>query len=392
MSKQQVDSKKRISFATRLQFGGDSTPQVPEWIQVCPIGVWSHPYFGELKITRDDCDEMVRNFNEGVKNDLPITAGHDNGMNGGELPAVAWYGELKVTDDGLWTKPDWNEEGKELIQSRKFKYFSTEIDFVYRDPATRAEYRHVLDGGALTNRPFFKEMEPVGKFSDTGIMSSNFNFNDIDPMKMEFSEIRTMKASELADEQKQVLIAHKAELSDTEHAEFKEIVGERTAPVVVVPVRVEASEKMSQIPASELERLQADAKAGREASESLKASARASFVDTLMFSQTNAAGKFAVAEKPALEKFVSGLSDEQRGEFGELMSKVQTDTKGMFSELGDGGAPAASATATEQVRAKAQEKIKASEGQKLKLSAAISQVMSEHPELATAYEKEISGE
>jgi hypothetical protein len=104
MKKPESDSQKRIAFATRLQFdAGADAPEVPEWIQVCPIGTWKDHYKGEVKITPDDIQEMIRNFNAGVMTDLPITAGHDNGFSGGELPAVAWYGELDAREDGLWT-------------------------------------------------------------------------------------------------------------------------------------------------------------------------------------------------------------------------------------------------------------------------------------------------
>jgi hypothetical protein len=97
MSKPKGDSQKRFAFASQFVF--DEQSGLPKEIQVIPCGEWQHPYYGPMKITPAEIAEMKKNFDEGVRLDLPITAGHDNGMNGGELEAVAWYGE--VIDRGI---------------------------------------------------------------------------------------------------------------------------------------------------------------------------------------------------------------------------------------------------------------------------------------------------
>ena len=53
-------------------------------------GEWQHPVYGEMKITSAGIAEFVRNFKDKVRLKLPITTGHDNGMSGGELPAIGW--------------------------------------------------------------------------------------------------------------------------------------------------------------------------------------------------------------------------------------------------------------------------------------------------------------
>jgi hypothetical protein len=52
-----------------------------------------------LKVRVDDIKEFVQNFNNHVRGDIPITAGHDNGMSGGELPAIGWFTD--VIDRGV---------------------------------------------------------------------------------------------------------------------------------------------------------------------------------------------------------------------------------------------------------------------------------------------------
>ena len=50
---------------------------------------------------------MKKNFDDGVRLDIAVTAGHDNGFNGGELPAVAWFTELIDKGyEGLWGMMD----------------------------------------------------------------------------------------------------------------------------------------------------------------------------------------------------------------------------------------------------------------------------------------------
>ncbi|WBU29617.1 hypothetical protein OOZ54_23650 [Rhodopseudomonas palustris] len=80
-----------------------------------------------MKMDAHAIEEFVQNFHAGSRRDIPITQGHDNGMSGGELPAVAWFAELFARPDGLWGAAKWTEEGKNLLTSGAFKYFSPEF-------------------------------------------------------------------------------------------------------------------------------------------------------------------------------------------------------------------------------------------------------------------------
>jgi hypothetical protein len=88
--KQRRDSKKRIALVQRFAEG----PVAPEEIQVIPTGKWDHPEYGEMEITSADIAQFVENFKAKLRLDLSITAGHDNGMSGGELRAIRWFKEL----------------------------------------------------------------------------------------------------------------------------------------------------------------------------------------------------------------------------------------------------------------------------------------------------------
>jgi hypothetical protein len=78
-----VIAKKRIAFVHLFTEASSSTV-VSEEIHVAPSGAWQHPVYGEMEITPVDIAEFVQNFSRGFRLDIPITAGHDNGLSGGE--------------------------------------------------------------------------------------------------------------------------------------------------------------------------------------------------------------------------------------------------------------------------------------------------------------------
>jgi hypothetical protein len=86
MSKQQRDSKKRVALV-QLFAERSSSAELPSEIHVIPTGDWAHPIYG-LAITAADISQFKQNLDAGVRRDIPITAGHDNGMSGGELPCA----------------------------------------------------------------------------------------------------------------------------------------------------------------------------------------------------------------------------------------------------------------------------------------------------------------
>src|SRR3954467_7889467 len=124
MSKER-DSKKRVAFPIQLFAEDSSSAALPDEIHVVPTGKWDHPLYGEMEITSADVATFVQNFKDKVRKDIPITAGHDNGMNGGELPAIGWFTELIDRGvKGLYAVVEWTDEGKQLLSDRAFKYFS----------------------------------------------------------------------------------------------------------------------------------------------------------------------------------------------------------------------------------------------------------------------------
>lgn len=143
------------------------------WIQIMKTGSFQHPKHGELQITDADLHLFKENFDKKVRGvDLAVDVSHDP-----DKGAVGWFKELRVEPGKLMARVAWTEEGKEMVAGGKFRYFSPEFAFQYQDAETGKQFKDVLLGGAITNRPFLKNMAPIELSEDGGYVV----FADFDP-------------------------------------------------------------------------------------------------------------------------------------------------------------------------------------------------------------------
>lgn len=127
------------------------------WVEILKTGEWDHPRYGKIIVKEQDLDKFIYNFNNNIRGvDLAVDQAHkpDEG-------AAGWFKELRKDGPRLMAKVQWTPVGKWLLENNVFRYFSPEFSFKYKDPEKGKEYRNVLFGGALTNRPFIKGMAPV---------------------------------------------------------------------------------------------------------------------------------------------------------------------------------------------------------------------------------------
>lgn len=133
-----------------------SFAEPPDWVPVLPKpGSYTHPRWGEIKVTRDRNARFVENFGAGVyQSQLPVDAEHETKVSG----ALAWLKELRQNSDGsVDGRVEWTDRGRQMVEGDRFKFVSPEWYPEWTDPATNATYQDVLIGLALTTRPFFKE-------------------------------------------------------------------------------------------------------------------------------------------------------------------------------------------------------------------------------------------
>jgi phage I-like protein len=142
-------------FQQEVEFGDDNT----SWIQAFPEGTYNHPLFGEMKFDQSnlaDFAKSVKNRVRGVQPDID----YEHKMFGGE--AAGWVEEARYEEGkGLALKVNWTPKARSAIANREYRYFSPTFAEEWEHPKTQKTHKNVLFGGALTNRPFLKDILPV---------------------------------------------------------------------------------------------------------------------------------------------------------------------------------------------------------------------------------------
>ena len=132
-------------------------------VEIIRTGQWEHPLYGPLSITETSIDGFVANFFANVRGiDIAVDQEHKP-----EEGAMGWFKKLwKIPrDDGdgysMMAEIQWTYQGEQLIRDGVYRYFSPEFLENWKDPESGKTYKYVLFGGALTNRPFIKNMDPI---------------------------------------------------------------------------------------------------------------------------------------------------------------------------------------------------------------------------------------
>lgn len=386
-------------FLVGLNF--DEAGGIPGEIHILPKGKWDHPSYGKMEITDSDIALFMKHFEEGLRNDIPITQGHDS--DGEDSPAVGWFKKLITRENGLWATVEWTSKGLELLRQKAYKYFSPEFYQVYEDPESREVFDNVLVGGALTNKPYFKELTPVLLSENTIKYFKENKFMDI-------KELMKKKAAELTPEEKAYMKTCKDKMSEAERETFKAVFDEEgEKPAEEKPAdeekpkeeeapkekekpkeeggeKVEASEKnMVKISAGELKILQENADKGKQAFAELHKNKINGIAEALVFSEKNSKGKFLPKGKASLVTFMESLTDKQLVAFQEVM-KSTPEVK-LFGEIGTGDTADASGSAKERVISEIEKEMKGDS--KMRFSDALKAVGKKNPALMKEYNAEV---
>lgn len=146
-----------LSFQFEETDGKDSN-----WVHALPLGTYKHPVYGTIDITAD----RIKNFADGVKAkvrgiDPSINYNHNN-----VDVAAGWVKDAEARTDGLWLFVEWVKDAAQAIKDKKWRYFSSEFEDEWTD-STGKKHKDVILGGALTNRPFMKNLVPVNLSEET---------------------------------------------------------------------------------------------------------------------------------------------------------------------------------------------------------------------------------
>lgn len=132
------------------------------WVHVLPLGSYKHPTYGTIDVSPTRVARFVENVKKRVRGIDPSI----NYLHQGDGEAAGWIKDAQARSDGLWAFVEWTSSAAQKLKEKAFKYFSAEIFEEWEDPQGQ-KHNDVLFGGALTNRPFMKNMVPLNLSEQT---------------------------------------------------------------------------------------------------------------------------------------------------------------------------------------------------------------------------------
>lgn len=131
-----------------------------KWQLVFPIGLFNLSFYGEVIVTKTYVSRMKEHWENGVLGERSVfmDTQHDFGE------ANAWAKDMRVTDNGLEIKWEFTDRGKELITSKRYKYYSAAIGRAV-DINNGEPVYPVLIAVSLTNIPAMNTM-PAASLQD----------------------------------------------------------------------------------------------------------------------------------------------------------------------------------------------------------------------------------
>jgi len=328
-------------------------------IQIMRTGKWNHPAYGEFEITPEILKEVKANFDANIRGiKLAVDENHEPNHK-----ALAWYTELyQVTEGDLFAKLELTKRGADLLNEGAYRYFSPEIVFYKTDEETGKPITNMLVGGAFTNRPFFKSMQPLmasedgqeteGTRTTQGEAghgySENFYiffeptmktlldilaaFSDLAKITLAQKEQLESAFNDLPADSKSPEITKAVNQTLAKFSEGEETPAGEPATPPAEEKKVEANEGVVSIQASELAALRAAAAKGQE----VQKTTLAAFCETSV-SAVIAKGSVLPKHKDKLAQFSESLgSVEKAKEFFEIIGEFKAFNT---TEVGTGADP-----------------------------------------------------
>lgn len=131
------------------------------WLHTMPIGTYSHPKWGKIEFTQERLSRFADNVKNKVRGvDPDIDYDHKADLSKGNK-AAGWVKDARADVSGLWIAVEWTPDGWKSVQNKEYRYLSPEFTDTWTHERTGVEYKDVLFGAALTNRPFLKDLLPI---------------------------------------------------------------------------------------------------------------------------------------------------------------------------------------------------------------------------------------
>lgn len=387
-------------------------------IQIMKSGAWDDDYgHGQFEITRDDLQMFKDNFDN-------REAGVDIFVDFEHASAEPWkYADptagraagkfiaLTIQGDALFAEIEWTKEAVSMIRDGQYNYFSPEFFTEKKDAESGKVINNLLVAGALTNRPFLKNMVPVTA-TDRGSkkklpLNTLLTFNETSMLKStchdaELSTDGKYICTECGEADAKLLAAHEAGKKLAEKSAKKSVkAGEEDGGTDEDADEEEEEEEGEEKgeekdePKSarevalrrEIRKLRDDSeksnKKWRETDRRLREMEVDEEVDALMYSEANKNGKLLDASREAVTELL--LSDNMSSKDKEtLRALIETLPNLKFSERGTASKPVGQSDTEKKFD---EEVTKAMREGKLDYTTALRQVKAEHPELTPSHDK-----
>lgn len=147
--------------------------------------IYDHRY-GEVKITKEDIEKMVLNFNEKVRGiEIFLDAGHES-----DRESYGWFKKLstQLGEDNkleLWADVEMTSLGERALSEKLFGYLSADFDLDYQDNETLKKHGPVLLGAGLTNRPVVKKMKSAIELAEDNNNNGVKRMNELEELLKE---------------------------------------------------------------------------------------------------------------------------------------------------------------------------------------------------------------
>jgi phage I-like protein len=150
---------KRMSYLVDLSKVVLSEGDTPSsWIHAMTKGKYQHPVYGEIDFSTERLNRFAESVVKKVR-DIDPDIDYDHKARIGD--AAGWVKNAEVRADGLYLFVEWTGDAVQKIKSKAYKYFSPEFLDEWEHPKSKTVFQDVLSGGAITNRPFLKDLSPL---------------------------------------------------------------------------------------------------------------------------------------------------------------------------------------------------------------------------------------
>lgn len=138
----------------------ETNASTEKWQTIAVVGKWKGHANGPFELKKEDLEQIVTNFENSDATEIVADYEHAT-LYADKAPASGWIKELRVKDNSLQAKIEWLEKAKEAIKSGEYKYLSPVINPYTIDQVSGEDIGWSLHSVALTNKPFFEELDEV---------------------------------------------------------------------------------------------------------------------------------------------------------------------------------------------------------------------------------------